>query len=447
MRRTTYLCLAVLLCACAPAAIAYADEITDWNKHMLATARAVTTPAAPNPNPVIMTRIAAIVQSAVFDAVNGIERRYTPIHVEPHARRGASKRAAAIQAAYVTLLAMYPTQAGPLLEKRNASLAAISTGEAAESSVSIALGVEWGHSVANQILAWRSTDGFTATFPPFVPGTAAGDWVPTAAVPGTNPPQPAAPFGRNFAVMTPWVLESPDQFRAPGPPALGSAKYRADFDEVRIMGRDTSLDRTADQSAYAVFWNVGTATDYWHRIAVSFSESRHLTLSQNSRLLAALSLVMADAAIGCWDTKFNKLFWRPVTAISLAAPGMPFIPDDGDAATLEDVTWKAFIPTPNHPDYPSGHSCVSGAAGRLLSIYFGDSTPFSLESFSTPGEIRTYQNLTHALEEIKNARTFSGIHFRSACDDGQKLGIDVTDYILGKALRPVNGKKAGQVRR
>jgi PAP2 superfamily protein len=171
------------------------------------------------------------------------------------------------------------------------------------------------------------------------------------------------------------------------------------------------------------------AVGFWR----SFSDQRHLTFSENARLLALLNLAMADAAIGCWDAKYTYIFWRPITAIVEAA-------NDGNPATTDDPGWTPLIVTPNHPDYPSGHSCVSGAAGRILSAYFGDNTPITIFS-NVQGTTRSYSNFTAALEEVKNARVFAGIHFRTACNVGQQLGINVGDYILQNALLPVDGKR------
>ena len=139
---------------------------------------------------------------------------------------------------------------------------------------------------------------------------------------------------------------------------------------------------------------------------------------------------MADAGIGCWDAKYTYAFWRPVTAIPLAAT-------DGNSGTTEDANWTPLFATPAHPEYPSGHSCISGAAGRVLSAYFGDGTSFALVSDVMAGVTRSFSSFTAALDEIKNARVFAGIHFRAATDDGQTLGLAVGDYVLRNAMLPV----------
>ena len=157
---------------------------------------------------------------------------------------------------------------------------------------------------------------------------------------------------------------------------------------------------------------------------------RHLTFSEKARLLALVNLAMADAGIGCWEAKYTYVFWRPVTAIPLAAT-------DGNSGTGEDLDWTPLFATPAHPEYPSGHSCVSGAAGKVLSVYFGDSTSFVLGSDVMVGVTRFFPSFTAALEEVKNARVFAGIHFRAATDDGQSLGIAVGNYVLSNTMLPV----------
>jgi hypothetical protein len=409
--------LATLLVA---SSVARADEVTDWNQIMFQAALHATPPTSP----LVMGRNAAIVQSAVFDAVNGIERRCSPIHVPPAAPRGASRRAAAVQAAYVTLVKLYPSQQSTLDQKRAGSLSAISSAAAAEHSVSIARGIAWGQTVADAIWAWRSSDGFTPPPPPFTGGSAVGEWRPT-------PPAFLSGAGPQFAYMTPWVILSPSQFRPLGPPALDSQRYATDFNETKSMGSLSSTTRTADQTLATLFWNASTASYYWDTIAVSLGAQRHNTLSENARLLALLNLAMADAAIACWDAKYHYVFWRPVTAIPLAAT-------DGNAATIADPSWMPLFATPAHPEYPSGHSTVSGAAATVLADYFGEATSFSVNSDVMLGVVRSFPNFTAALDEIKDARVFAGIHFRSACDDGQATGVTVAQYVISNSLQPVH---------
>ena len=385
-----------------------ADEVTDWNK------LAQQTILNAGSNPLVSSRALAIVQTSVFDAYNGIERRYQPIRVEPNALPGASRRAAVVQAASVALLRLYPAQQAFLDAEREAALKAIASEDAAENSVSIERGIEWGQTVAEEIFLWRSTDGITPAPPPYTGGMLPGQWRPTT--PGANG------VGVQWTYMTPWAMSTPSQFRASGPPALTSMQYAADVNEVKEIGSLTSATRTADQTQIARFWNGNTPVG-WNRIAVSVSESRNLTISQNARLLALLNVAMADAVIACWEAKYHYSFWRPVTAIRLAAT-------DGNPDTTEDPAWTPLLTTPAHPDYPSGHATVSRSAKSVLAAYFGDETEFSTTTEIMPGVTRSYGSFTQAVDEAFHARIYGGIHFRSACRDGQGMGAQVGDLVV-----------------
>ena len=397
------LLLAVLPLALAGAAAA--DEVTDWHEHMLDALGEARV------NPVVSTREAALVSAAVFDAVNGIERRYAPIHVLPDAPRGASRRAAAVQAAYAVLVARFPAQADELSAKRASSLAAIgSEGE------SLRRGVEWGQTVADAILDWRSTDGFTPAPPAYLGGDEPGQWrpTPTAFAPGLVP---------QFATMTSWGILAPDQFRPAGPPALDSEQYLMELLEVEEMGSAASELRTEDETDACFFWAATGATYLWNRAAIDLGAGRGFELSENARLLATLNLAVADAIIACWDAKYSYEFWRPVTAIQ-----------------LDDPRWTPLIATPPFPEYTSGHSSASGAAAAVLAAYFGADTPFTLEAKADPEWVRSYADFSSALDEVADARIFAGIHFRTACDDGLVTGREVADYVLENLMWRVRGE-------
>jgi hypothetical protein len=379
----------------------------------------------PPTGPIPMTRNAALVQGAVFDAVNGIERRFTPVHVDAAAPDGASKRAAAVQAAYAMLIRLYPSQLAALSAKRADSLAAIG-----DSQPSIDLGIAWGQSVADAIWTWRLTDGNTPAPPPFLGGLNVGQWRPT-------PPSFLSGAGVQFSYMTPWVIESPSQFRPAGPPALTSDRYTADYNETKTMGSLNSTVRTDDQTLFSRFWAVSTANAYWNQIALSLADKEHYSFSKRTRLLALLNLAIADAAIGCWEAKYTYVFWRPVTAIPLGNT-------DGNPATVEDLSFTTLLITPNHPEYPSGHSCVSGSAAEILARTFGQHKKLTVSSDAPEmaGVVRSYDGFPEILQEIKDARVFAGIHFRSACDDGGNLGAQVGDYVKDNALRHVRADQA-----
>jgi hypothetical protein len=397
-----------------------ADEVTDWNRIML---DALRTGGATG---VTATRPAAIVQSAVFDAVNGIERRYQPIRVPPAAAPGASRRAAAVQAAYATLVKLFPAQKTDLDAKRAASLAGIASEEAVEHSKSIARGIEWGQEVADAIWAWRSTDGFFAVRSPYIGATAPGQWRPT-------PPANAPMAALNFAFMSTWIINSSFQFPLPGQPAMTSAKYLADFDEVKSLGSSSSTARTADQTLAARFWaSASSPNQFWNAVALTLSAQRNLTLSENARLLAMMNIAIADAGISVWTAKYNYNFWRPITAINLADT-------DGNPSTVPDTSWIPLITTPPYPDYPSGLIGTSAGGVAVLANFFGWNTPITVPTDSTAaglaGLTRSFTDFASALEELVGARIWSGIHFRTADEDARQLGISIGNYIFNNAFQ------------
>ena len=434
MKLIKKLCLGLIVVALTGSA-AYADEVVDWNQTMFRAALVGGT------SPLVITRVAAIVQAAVFDAVNGIDRRYAPVHVPPAGPAGASREAAAVQAAYATLVQLYPTQKSLFDARRAVSLSVLATHTP---GAAVASGLTWGQTVADAILAWRNGDGFTPAPPPFLGAAIVGSWRPT-------PPAFAPGAGPQFAYMVPWVIGAPSQFRPDGPPPLASARYTKDFNEVKNIGNVSSNLRTPDQTQFAWFWASGTASYIWNTAAASLinradqddhgnsrdeererdsdsrSRRRNTTL-ENARLFALLNLAVADAAIGCWDAKYTFNFWRPVTAIPEAAA-------DGNADTTADPTWAPLFATPAHPEYPSGHSCVSAAASVVLAEAFGDKTRFTVEADTMPGITRSFRSFSAAIEEVQNARIYAGIHFRSATEDGQALGASVARYVLEHLAR------------
>jgi hypothetical protein len=395
------------------------DPVHEWNAIM---GTAVLTAGT---NPIVTSRVAALVQAAVFDAVNGIQGRYKPIHVTAEPSGRTSERAAAIQAAYAMLIRLYPAQMASLTMRRDASLAALASGSGAERPHTIQRGVEWGQAVADSIWAWRQNDGFLPQPPPAFHGAeVVGVWRRTSAANG---------FGTEFASMTPWVLERPSQFRPAPPPALTSPEYTVDYDEVKTWGAATGSPRSPDESELVLFWN-GNGTLIWNRLASRLAADRGLSMLQTARLLAQLNLAVADAAIACWDAKYRFVFWRPITAVRLADT-------DGNADTIADPLWTTWLAaTPAHPEYLSGHSTLSGAAAFVLASAFGEDTAFTVDSDARPG-LRGFSNFADALAEVVNARVFGGIHFRTACVRGNAVGRSVADYVLTHTMRSRHGER------
>jgi hypothetical protein len=406
----------IALSVLAAPGVAQADTVTDWNRTMIAGLEAAKLPPPPS------ARIGAIVQASVFDAVNGIERRYTPYHVDSTAPRGASRDAAAASAAYTALVALIPSQKALFDQQLAVTMSQISDDQA-DPGQSVLRGLDWGQTVANNIIAWRAGDGINAVLPPYVAGTAPGDWQPT-------PPlfQPT-PLFRQFANMTPFALTSPSQFLPAGPPLLTNAQYAHDLSEVQSLGSLTSTTRTPEQTQTAVFWQVDTPAAMWNRVADELADAHSTTLTQNARLLALANIALADATIGIWNAKNYYDSWRPVTAIR---------------ANI-DPFWTPLLATPVFQEYPSAHSGVTNAFVSVLASFYGDDTSFAVTSAGLPGVERDFTSFSSAVLQVEDARIYAGFHFRFSCVDGATLGGDVADYVTDHLMQPVHGNEVGQL--
>jgi hypothetical protein len=409
MKRKAVLCVLGLIVALAGASTAprevraadHPNTVITWNGIMLRTF------ATANVAPAASTRLGAIVQAAVFDAVNGIEPHYSQIHVAPAAPPDSSREAAAVGAAYTALVSLFPTQKPALDADLAASTAAMDDG----SESAVANGLAWGNAVALQTLAWRAADGFNSTLPPYVQASKPGDWQPTPG--GSGPPR-----FRTLAVTTPFAMTSPSQFRPAGPPLMTSAQYARDVNEVKALGSATSVNRTAFQTETAKFWQLDTVIDLWDRVADSLAEEHHFGLLRSARLLAFVNVAEADAAIAVFDAKNKFDSWRPVTAITQAAL-------IGNPDITPDAGWLPLMVTPYFQEYPSAHSGVSSAATTVLASFFGNDTRFTMTSNGLPGVVHSFTSFSDAVTEVANARVWAGFHFRFSCDDAVVMGVNV----------------------
>jgi hypothetical protein len=398
--------------AAAGPGTAQADTVTQWNLAMIAGLEAAGIPPPP------AARASAIVQASVFDAVNGISRRYAPYHVAPAAPAGASRDAAAAAAAYTALIALIPAQRALFDAQLSATLAQISD-DPAHPGPAVRRGLAWGQTVATDILTWRAADGFTAPPPPYTVGSGPGDWQPTPPA-FLGPPQ--APLFRQFATMTPFALTTPAQFAPPGPPPLDSARYAQDLAEVQALGSATSTVRTTGQTQTALFWQADTPAAMWNRVADQLARAGDLPLTQNARLLAQVNIALADATIAVWNAKNTDNSWRPVTAIRATS----------------DPAWTPLLPTPAFQEYPSAHSGVSSAAAAVLASFYGNNTPFTVTSAGLPGIQRDFTTFSSAVQQVEDARIYAGFHFRFSCTDAAALGAQVARYVTSTLMQPVH---------
>lgn len=412
------LALVTAMAGLALGATARADMVTDWNLNFERAAKvAAQLPPAESRN-------AAIVQTAVYDAVNGIVRAYEPYLVAEPAPPGARVDAAVAQAAYTTLKALYPAQAATFDAELADSLDSIAGHEG--KSRSIARGLAWGEHVANLILAARSQDGFSATVPGYFGGGAPGIWrsLPT----GTNADGTLPALGPQLRFVVPFAIASQNQFRPGPPPGLTSAQYAADVNEVKAIGRVNSATRTSDQTQLAQLWQATSIADLFRGVRGALPADGNP--DDEARLFALLSMASFDSLIAIFDAKYTYNFWRPFHAIRLAGT-------DGNPATDADPTWTALVFAPRHQEYPSAHSIATGAFMRVLSQVLGDEHTFVLSSPGFPSFTWTFDRFSDAAAQVKESRVWAGIHYRNSCNVGGAMGVALGDYIVENVLRPV----------
>ncbi len=404
-------------------ALAHADTVTDWNGY--ASTAIVSTAGQPPPVSVLSF---AMVQGAVYDAVNAIDRTHQPYLVKPAAMPTDSKDAAAATAAFRVLVTLFPTQQPTLAPLYDTSLAAAAdTPPGARAG-----GVAVGEAAAAAMLKARTNDGRFAPFTPVI-GTTPGTWRPTPPAFAQDP----APWVGN---VRPFIVGDIELLRSAPPNPLTSRAYAADLNEIKSVGALHSTTRTADQTDAAIFWQDAVFA-LWNRVFRTLAADRHLGIADSARLFAVENLAAADAAIGCWNNKYHWNFWRPVTAIREAA-------SDGNPRTEADPTWTPLfdpstpvfsgpaLSTPPFPDHPSGHNCAAGAIVRTLQSFFGsDRVAFSAFS-NKSGTTRTFHRLSDVLRENIDARVWAGIHFRTADIQGAILGAKVARYLQRHDFRP-----------
>ena len=402
------------------------DQVLEWNQIFIETLIATNTPNSSS------QRLGAIVHTAIFDAYNGIKRRYTPIFVQSVdgngkrlVPRGASRRAAVIAAGYTALAALFPSRQQQLSDSYAASLAALS-GDGGQSRER---GIAWGTHVAQAVLAWRASDGFGASYPPFTGGTAVGQWRPIAPATSMS--------AQGLAFTTPFVVESNAQFRPDPPRTLASATYTEDFNSVKALGRRTGSTRTEAQTELAPFWE-GNASVHWNQAANQIARANQLSMSDSNRLLAVLNIAMADTAFTIWSAKRHfganpaEVTWRPLTAITLADT-------DGIAATTPDPEWLPLVTTPSHPEYPAGHPALNGAAATVLLCQRADVQAFTLTTSGRPSQ--TYTSLADARADGNNARVWGGMHYPSTVAVSDAVGEAIAKYVNSSSMQSLRDQK------
>ena len=381
------------LCAAIPCS---ADVITDWD----ARAQAIASPSGAG------QRESAIVDAAMFDAVNSITPRYRPYLAQEPVTQRASAEAAAASAAATALARLHPQKADELHAALRDSLASLSAPRA-----EIDRGAQIGETVAARIVDSRASDGATAT-DPYRPRTQPGVYVPTATM-----------VGSTWATMRPFVLERADQFRPGPPPSLTSKEWVADYGEIKAYGAAGSKVRTAEQTETARFWLM-TGPQAYHPLARQIVSARHMSLIDSAHFMALYAIALNDAYIAVFDAKYHYEFWRPVTAIRNGDLG-------GNPDTERDPTWQPIDATPMHPEYPCAHCILSAAAATVIELQGGGNAipELSLTSASAPGVVHHFTSLDALTSEVANARIWAGFHYRFSTRVGAAMGKDVGRYV------------------
>jgi membrane-associated phospholipid phosphatase len=398
---------------------AKADPVLDWNEI------AVNTAVSNAQNSFAQARTAAIVQLAVFEAVNSITHDYHPYLGTVVAPRHASAEAAAIEAAYQVLHAYFPASASALNTAHTNSLAAIPDSDAKTN------GMATGEAAAAAMIALRAADGSTpAQFK--VPGPAVpGEYQPTPSCPVVNGASVGAFFHWQF--VTPFAIKRASDFRLSPPPALTSRGYAIAYNEVMRVGGANSTDRPLDRANVALFFAADSPTQVFNQAARQVAQQQQRTLSENARALALVNMAISDSLVASFYNKYHYNFWRPETAIRAGA-------DDGNRRTAADPDFKPFIVTPCFPSYPSNHGSGGNAGAEVLRRLYGEGGhSITLSNPAVPNIVLQYTRFSQITDDISDARVYGGIHFRTDQVAGAVLGRAVGTVVFTTNLCPAHG--------
>lgn len=391
------------------------DVVLQWNRVLLDTVR---TPGQ-HPATIMQVRSYAIMHAAMFDAVNSIDGTYTPYLTDVPGTVNASIEAAAAQAAHDVLVGLYPTRKAIFDAELANSLFGIEENRAQQ-------GIRVGQIVAEQILAARVNDGWSVTPPVYSLPATPGNWQPT-------PPANSPATFTHYPSVTPFAIQSPDQFMPGAPPAMTSAQYAADLEEVKQLGAVNSAIRTADQTKVAQLWaNVNTPTNFlfvWNNVARTVSVARNTSTVEKARLFALINIALHDALQVTFASKFKYGVWRPVTAIRRAN-------EDGNPNTTADTEWSSLIAAPPYPSYAGNMAAIGTSQATTLALFFGrDDIRFDHTWEGAGGATRSYAGFNAMANEQERARVYGGIHFTFDQVAGQSVGRNVANYVFQNIMR------------
>ncbi len=376
--------------------------------------------------PTLGSRLLAMLSTAIYDTVNAFERTHQPYEVDAIAPTNASLQAAVAGAAHYLLTALIPEQAQMLQKQLKRSLREIKDKPTEET-----IGVDFGSSIAQQILASRANDG-SDNNAPYVPP--AGDYV---WKPETDPSKPnfGVAVGANWGHVTPFAIANVEQFAPDGLDGIpGTQLFLDEIAQVRSLGEKNSSTRTAEQTEIAIFWasdRADTFRPYGHlnQLAEIVAVNEGNTIAENARLFAALNVAIADAAIVAWEAKYdnNNIQPRPDDVIN-----------GGIGGIIPDPDWQPLLaPTPPFPDYISGHSSFGGAFAGVMNYFFGEDYVFTGVSQELPGVTRSL-TFNQAAFEDAISRVYGGVHVLEATvTDAVPMGLAVGNYVAENFFQPI----------
>jgi hypothetical protein len=437
-RRLAGIAIAALLLAATLSSPVNADPahsyVREWNLHATnaiynATDAAVppgVPPGAAQP-PYVGGLHLAMVQGAVYDAVNAIEGSHEPyLLAHGTAQATASLDAATVTAAYEVLAAptlrMRPSTLTWLGSEHSASMAEI---EAVTTDAEFDAGVAAGHAAATAMLEARDADGRFPADPFFHPeGTGTGEWRPVTAG--------ARDMFAWVGNVEPFMLNSQSQLRTDGPPSVTSRRYAREYNEVKNLGAATGSTRTQAQTDLANFYQPNPV-EILNRTFRTIADDHGLSVAEEARLFGMLNLAAADAFISCWNDKTLHHFWRPITAIQNGDV-------DGNSRTTGSTTWAPFIGNPPYPEHPSGYNCASSALMYAAREFFGtDRVGFSVQRTPAAGApVRGYTRFTDVVDDTIDARVYQGIHFRTADVQAAKIGKKAAQWMERHFFEPID---------
>lgn len=397
-----------------------ADVVLEWNEIMV-------TALADDP-PIDETRVAAITQVAVFEAVNATTGYYHPYLGKIDTARGASVEAAAVAAAHAVLREYLPQRATELDAARAKWLASVIDGPSKENGIAV------GTAAAAAMLAHRAEDG---SAPPQF-------YKPVSTEPGAWQMTPNCTeqggVGLHLRNVTPFAIKSSKQFRAPPPPRLRSQEYANAYNEVKRVGGKHSSARPQDRADVARFYAAVRNIQTWNPVARQVAIAQGRSIAENARAMALLNMAMSDALVTVFATKYDARFWRPETAIRTGD-------SDGNHATRRDPEFAPFVGTPCHPSYASAHASSGYAARTVLERVYGcEKQSITLASPVLPDVVLNYRQFNEITSDLDDARVFGGIHFRFDQEEGARLGRRIGKYVHRHSLRPLYDTHAGEFR-